>query len=163
MAKKQSALSSLITAIAYIAIGVLFIIKQDALLKWIMIVAGALFVLQGLYDIIRNKDKGTAKLAGFVKIVIGVALILCGVISGLFIYASIALGAMLILYAILTFFSAPKNVFSVIAFVLTIIVGLVLVAPQLFGFLDPIKSVIYYIIGGILIVNGIILLFGKRK
>ena len=163
MAKKQSALSSLITAIAYIAIGVLFIIKQDALLKWIMIVAGALFVLQGLYDIIRNKDKGTAKLAGFVKIVIGVALILCGVIPGLYAYALIALGALLILNAILTFFSAPKNIFSIIAFVLTIIVGLVLVAPQLFGFLEPIKSVIYYIIGGILIVNGIILLFGKRK
>lgn len=160
MAKKQSALSSLITAIAYIAIGVLFIIKQDALLKWIMIVAGALFVLQGLYDIIRNKDKGTAKLAGFVKIVIGVALILCGVIPGLYAYALIALGALLILNAILTFFSAPKNIFSIIAFVLTIIVGLALVAPQLFGFAIPF---IFYVIGGILIVNGLVLLFGKRK
>lgn len=156
MAKSKSALSFILTAIAYIAIGVLFIIKQASLIMYIMIVAGALFVLQGLFDMIKNKETFT----GLVKIIIGVALILCGVIPALSAYALIALGALLILNAIMTFFSSPKNVFSVLAFVLTIIVGLALVAPQLFGFSLP---WIFYIIGGILIVNGLVLLFGKRK
>lgn len=156
MAKSKSALSSFLTAAAYIAIGVLFIIKQTALIQWIMIVAGALFILQGLFDMIKNKET----LTGLVKIIIGVALILCGVISSLSAYALIALGALLILNAIMTFFSSPKNVFSILAFVLTVIVGLALVAPQLFGFSLP---WIFYIIGGILIVNGLVLLFGKKK
>ena len=156
MAKSKSALSSFLTAVAYIAIGVLFIIKQAALIDWIMIVAGALFILQGLFDIIKNKETIT----GIVKIIIGAALILCGVIPALSAYALIALGVLLILNAIMTFFSSPKNIFTILAFVLTVIVGLALVAPQLFGFSLP---WIFYIIGGILIVNGLVLLFGKKK
>lgn len=157
MAKSKSALSSLLMAIAYIAVGVLFIIKQDALLKWILIIAGAFFALQGLFDIIKNKET----LTGLVKIIIGVALILCGVIPALSAYALIALGALLILNAILTFFSSPKNIFSILAFVLTILVGLTLIAPQLFGF--SLVSWVFIIVGVIFIINGIIMLFGKRK
>ena len=156
MAKSKSALSFFLTALAYIAIGVLFIIKQATLIMWIMIVAGALFILQGLFDMIKNKET----LTGLVKIIIGVALILCGVIPALSAYALIALGALLILNALFIFFSSPKNVFTILAFVLTVIVGLALVAPQLFGFSLP---WIFYIIGGVLIVNGLVLLFGKRK
>lgn len=156
MAKSKSALSYLLTALAYIAIGVLLIIKQAALIMWIMIVAGALFILQGLFDIIKNKET----LTGLVKIIIGTALILCGVIPALSAYALIALGALLILNAILTFFSSPKNIFSIIAFVLTIVVGLALAAPQLFGFSIP---WVFYVIGVILIINGLVLLFGKKK
>ncbi|MBR6050207.1 MAG: hypothetical protein IKP68_03265 [Clostridia bacterium] len=156
MAKSKSALSSFLTAVAYIAIGVLFIIKQAALIDWIMIVAGALFILQGLFDIIKNKETIT----GIVKIIIGAALILCGVIPALSAYALIALGVLLILNAIMTFFSSPKNIFTILAFVLTVIVGLALVAPQLFGFSLP---WIFYIIGGVLIVNGLVLLFDKKK
>lgn len=156
MAKSKSALSSFLTAVAYIAIGVLFIIKQAALIDWIMIVAGALFILQGLFDIIKNKETIT----GIVKIIIGAALILCGVIPALSAYALIALGVLLILNAIMTFFSSPKNIFTILAFVLTVIVGLALVAPQLFGFSLP---WIFYIIGGVLVVNGLVLLFDKKK
>ena len=156
MAKKQSALASLITAIAYVAIGVIFIIKRAEMLNIIMIVAGAFFILQGLWDILKNKETVT----GLVKILLGVAVIVFGVF-----FISIALtifGVLLVVYAFITFIQSPKNIFSFLSFFITLAIGVLLIVPgRIEGF--DLGNWLFIIVGAVFIVNGVIMLLGKKK
>ena len=139
-------------ALAYLAVGVLFIIKKGELLNIIMIVAGALFIFQGLVDILKHKENVT----GIIKIIIGVAIIVFGLL--LLSVALIVLGVLLIVNALTTFVASPKKLISLLSCALSLVLGVLLIVSK-----GVVTNWLFIVIGVIFIVNGIVMIFGEKK
>ena len=60
MAKKNNT-SNLISAILYILVGVLLIVFKSATLGWAMTIAGAIFIISGVIDLIKKKSQKELK------------------------------------------------------------------------------------------------------
>ena len=65
--------NSVMYAVLYILIGVLFIVFKSSMLNWLMTIAGIVFIALGIYDIIKKNMTN-----GIIEAVIGVVIILGG-------------------------------------------------------------------------------------
>ena len=153
MAKKLSKFlsSPIVLALAYIVIGVLFCIKKSEVLKWVVLIAGILFIVQGVIDIIFNKNFTT----GIIEAAIGVVIILFGML--LLQAAAIILGVVMIINGVIAIVTLPKSLAVTIYNLLAIVIGVLLIVGYWY-----VVDWFYILIGVALIVNGVLTLFGKR-
>ena len=154
MAKQIKKLdSNLITAILYIIVGALFCLFKGEIISWIMTIVGVLYIVQGVMDIL-NKDLTK----GIINCGIGVLILVLG---WLFLtVASIIFGVLIIIKGakeLLEVLKAKKkNIFDLIAPIVTIVIGAMLIAGK---FLDW----LFIVVGVIFIINGVLEFLGKKK
>lgn len=67
--------SAIVTAIAYIAVGICFCVFKAGILSWLMTVVGLLFVVQGVIKIINDPLRQTE---GIASVIIGAVVLLGG-------------------------------------------------------------------------------------
>ena len=143
--------SPIVLAIAYILIGILFCVKKAAIIEWIMIIAGVLFIAQGVIDWLVGKDLKT----GVIEIVIGVVLILFGAL--IVDIAMIVLGVALIIKSVVAILSLPKNIMVTVYNIVTLLIGILLIVANYL-----VLNWLFIIIGVAFIINGVLTLFGKK-
>lgn len=145
--------NNLLQAILYIVVGLLFCIFRASALNWLLIIVGALFVVQGVLCLTRKDTVG-----GVVGLVIGLALILCG---GFFAeIALIVFGILIIVKGVLDLMNALKqknNLIPLILSILVIAVGVMLVVARW-----VVMDLLFIVIGIVFIVNGVLALVGKK-
>ena len=121
MAKKQN--NELFAALLYIVIGVLLIIFKSQTLGWAMTIAGAVFVISGILDIVKQNYTG-----GAVSLIIGIAILVLGWLAVEIVL--LVLGILIAIKGIVALLAIFKrknnNAFDVIFPVLTVVVGLML-------------------------------------
>lgn len=151
MAKKKN--SELVSAVLYIIIGVLLVIFRSQTLSWAMTVAGVIFVVSGIIDLVRKNYVG-----GAVSLVIGIAILILGWLA-----VEIVLLILGILIAIKGVFAliealkkSKKNALDLVYPILSIVLGVMLA----FGNgLD----VIIIIVGILLAIDGVLALIGSLQ
>lgn len=156
MAKSKSktkiSTNNILTCAIYAVIGLLLIILRGGSLNILMTVVGALLIVMGIVDLVKNKD--TVK--GLIEAVIGVAIIVCG-----WLVVDIVLlvfGILLILKGVVEVIRNYKSGFkAVLSPIVTIIIGVLLVIAK-WTLLD----VICIIAGVVFLVNAVLVLFGKK-
>lgn len=148
--RSKAEVRNIVLALAYIVMGILFCVKQGAVLQWVMWIAGALFLVQGVLDIINRNA-----VIGIIEIVIGVAIFYFGI--ALLGVATLVLGIVLIVYSIANLFRYHQNFFTVLANLLTALVGVLLVVNQWVAY-----NWFFIVLGVALIVNGVLALFEKK-
>lgn len=156
MAKSKSktkiSTNNILTCAIYAVIGLLLIILRGGSLNILMTVVGALLLVMGIVDLVKNKD--TVK--GLIEAVIGVAIIVCG-----WLVVDIVLlvfGILLILKGVVEVIRNYKSGFkAVLSPIVTIIIGVLLVIAK-WTLLD----VICIIAGVVFLVNAVLVLFGKK-
>lgn len=145
--------SNLITAILYVVAGILFCVFKGEIVNWIMTIIGVLYIVQGVLDIL-NKDL----VKGVINGGIGVLIIVFGWLFAT--VASIIFGVLIIIKGakeLLECLKAKKkNIFDLIAPIVTIIIGAMLIAGK---FLDW----FFIVVGVVFIINGVLELLGKKK
>ena len=152
MAKKSN--SNLITDILYIIVGLVLAVMGYGMVKWALIIAGAVFLIFGIIDAIKKNI-----VSGIVSIVIGLVLIVCA-LTPLLSYLLIILGILVVVKGIISLINAlkksKKSVIDILFAVLTIVAGLILA----FAF-GEVADILIRIGGVLLIVNGVLELLGK--
>lgn len=148
MAKKNT--SNLFSAILYILIGVLLIVFKSQTLGWAMTIAGAIFVISGILDVIKKNWMG-----GAVSLIIGLAILVLGWLAAQIVL--LVLGLLIAIKGVVALIEEFKkkklSVFGILFAVLTVIVGLMLA----FG---NALDVLIIVCGIFLIVDGILGLIG---
>ena len=151
MAKKQT--NELFAALLYIVIGVLLVIFKSQTLGWAMTIAGAVFVISGILDIIKQNYAG-----GAVSLIIGIAILVLGWLAVEIVL--LVLGILIAIKGIVALLAIFKrkhnNALDVIFPVLTIVVGLML------AFGNGLDLMIV-ITGALLIIDGALGLIGSFK
>jgi uncharacterized membrane protein HdeD (DUF308 family) len=151
--KKQS---NLTTAMLYVIVGILFCIFRAGLLNWLLTIAGILFLVVGVLDLIK-KDMTS----GIVSLVIGLVIMLGG-----WLFLEIVLlifGILVAVKGVLALLAAlkAKNVWDIVFSAVTVFVGLMLVVSK-WAMVDW----LFVIIGILMIIDGvmeIIGIFGTKK
>ena len=138
--------SELITSLLFILIGVLLVIFRDRTLGLVMTVAGAIFLISGVLELLKNNWTG-----GAVSLIIGLSIIVFGwILTGIVILIFgilIALKGLVALIEELRKFK--KNALDITFAVLTIVIGLLLAFGELL-------SIMIAIAGVMLMFNGIV-------
>ena len=153
MAKSKKANSNLITSLLYIVVGVLLVAFRDQALEWAMTIAGAVFVLFGILELVKKNYVG-----GAVSLVIGIVIIVLGwKLSWLVL---LVLGILVAIKGVIALVAAlgrsRKSGMEIFFAALTITVGVLLALGNGVGLI--------ILVGGILlIVDGIIGLVGYLK
>ena len=153
MAKFKKSNSELFSSLLYILVGILLIIFRSQTLGWAMTVAGIIFVISGVLDIVKKNFAG-----GAVSLIIGIAILILGwtvtKIVLLVLGILIAIKGAIALYE--AFERKRKSLPDVLYPILSIVTGLILA----FGNgLD----IMIIIVGALLIVDGVIGLIGSLK
>ncbi len=153
MSKKLSKYleSPIVLAIAYIAIGILLCIKQSAVIEWVMIIAGVLFIAQGAIDWLSNKQLKE----GIIEIVVGVLLIVLRFILPQIL--AIVLGVALIIRSVVAILTLPKNIMVTVYNIIGVVIGALLIIGNW-----VVADWLFIIIGIAFIINGVLTLFGKQ-
>ena len=151
MAKKRN--SDLFSALLYIVIGVLLIVFRSQTLNWAMTVAGIVFIVSGILDLVKKNWAG-----GAVSLIIGIAILVLGWVAAAIVL--LVLGILIAVKGVVALINVlkkgPKNALEVIFPILSIVIG-VLIA--LGNGLD-----LLLVIGGVLLtIDGIIGLVGALK
>ncbi len=151
MAKKTN--SELFSSLLYIIIGVLLAVFPGEALGWAMTIAGVVFVVSGVLDLIKGNTTG-----GLASLIIGVAILVLG-----WLVASIVLlvlGILIAVKGVIALLNAFKSnnggLLRLVFPILTIVVGLMLA----FG---NALSTMVVIVGILLAVDGVVGLIGSLK
>ena len=151
MAKKTN--SELFSSVLYIIIGILLVIFRSETIGWAMTVAGIVFVISGILELIKKNFVG-----GGISLVIGIAILVLGWTVAKIVL--LVLGILVAIKGILALVAAinksKKNALDFVFPVLTTVGGLMLA----FGNLADIMIVIA---GVLLIIDGAIGLFNSLK
>lgn len=152
MAKKKS-YTNLFTAILYIVIGVILAAFPGNALQWAIYIAGALFLIFGILELIKKNWFG-----GAISLIIGIAILALGYF--LLDIVVLVLGILIAVKGIITLVQAlmkkRKSVLTIVFAILTIVGGIIL------AFGNGLHLVL--IIAGIfLAVNGVIGLISALK
>jgi uncharacterized membrane protein HdeD (DUF308 family) len=152
MAKKKS-YTNLFTAILYIVIGVILAAFPGNALQWAIYIAGALFLIFGILELIKKNWFG-----GAISLIIGIAILALGYF--LLDIVVLVLGILIAVKGIITLVQAlmkkSKNVLTIVFAILTIVGGIIL------AFGNGLHLVL--IIAGIfLAINGVIGLISALK
>lgn len=151
MAKKSN--TELFSSLLYIIIGVLLMIFRTQTLGWAMTIAGIIFIVSGVLDLIKKNWVG-----GAVSLIIGIAILVLGWTAAKIVL--LVLGILIAIKGILALIGvlkkANKNALEIVFPILSIVVGLMLA----FGNgLD----VMIIIVGALLTIDGVIGLAGSLK
>lgn len=145
--------NSVMYAVLYILIGVLFIVFKSGMLNWLMTIAGIVFIALGIYDIIKKNMTN-----GIIEAVIGVVIILGG---WLFVeVVLIIFGALLCVKGVgdlIAAFQGSRNVMNIIVAILTLVVGILLIVSK-WVMLDW----FFIVLGVVFIVEGGLQLLGNK-
>lgn len=145
-------LNNILTAVAYIAIGVLFCIFKGAVLNWLVWIIGVLLIIRGAVDFLSGRRLTSRALA---EILLGVLTILFGVLFAEAI--AIVIGIVIILYGVVNLLNNSRNIFTLLVSVLTIVCGVMIVANS-----SGAISWLFVAIGVMFIIDGVLALFGKK-
>ena len=149
---KEFLKSPIALAIAYIVIGILLCVKQSAVIEWIMIIAGAFFIVQGAIDWFVEKDIRQ----GVIEIVAGVVIIVLRFVIPQVVM--VALGAILIFKSVVAILTLPKSIANTVYNIVALIIGILLIVGNWI-----VADWFFIIIGVAFIINGALTLFGKNK
>ena len=153
MAKTTKKVSdSVMYAVLYILIGIMFIVFQRSMLNWLLTIAGIVFIALGIYDIIKKNMTN-----GIIEAVIGIVIILGG---WLFVeIVLIVFGALLAVKGIsdlIAAFQGTRNVMNIIVAILTLVVGILLIVSKW-----VMVDWFFIVVGVVFIVEGGLSLLGK--
>lgn len=152
MAKKsRKTESSLLSALLYIVIGVLFCIFKDSIVNWILTVAGIVLIIKGIVQVVNKQTQN-----GVINLLFGALIIVFGWL--LLEVALVIFGVLLIISAVTDFAKSGKKGMDLLRLAITIIIG-VLLATNGFAAI----SWVFIVIGVIFIVEGILLLIPYFK
>ncbi|MBO4573493.1 MAG: DUF308 domain-containing protein [Clostridia bacterium] len=149
-AKRSINWEELLTAAVYILIGILFIVLKRDFLNLILTVAGVLFIVLGIINVIRGD-----LIPGIIDIAIGAIIILGG---WLFVeIILIVFGVLLVVKGVMDFLAAykPFSFWGVLLAVLTAVFGVLLIVEKW-----VIVDWYYIILGVIFVISGTISLVG---
>ena len=122
MAKKK-ANSNFVSALLYLIIGVLLIVFKSQTLGWAMTIAGVIFIVSGVIDVIRKNFVG-----GAVSLIIGISILVLGWLATKIVL--LVLGILLAIKGLIALIEAlkakKKSVLAILFAILTIVIGLVL-------------------------------------
>lgn len=154
MSKLQIKESNIVTCALYVAIGILLCVMRTGMLNILMTIVGALFIAYGVYDLIKGNTT-----AGIVELLIGIVIIVCGWTIATWVL--LIFGVLLIIKGIIDIVNLVKSKSKVnaawISPIVTVIIGIILcVAPFAIG------DIICIIVGAVFIINGVLILFGKK-
>lgn len=151
MAKKTS--SELSSSLLYIIIGVLLVIFRSQTLGWAMTIAGIIFVVSGILDLVKQNWVG-----GAVSLIIGISILILGWAAAQIVL--LVLGILIAIKGIVSLIDVlkkkRKSALMILYPILSIVVGLML------AFGNGLDIVII-IVGVLLIVDGVIGLLGSLK
>ncbi len=150
MAKKQN--NELFTSILYIVVGVLLAIFPETAVSWAMTIAGVLFIVSGVLDLIKKNWAG-----GAVSLIIGIAIITLGwLITGIVL---IVLGVLIAIKGIIAlinvFKKEKKRALDIVFPVLTVVLGVGLAFGGLAHWVLVIAGVLLAIDGVIGVVSAL--------
>ena len=149
---KNAKLNTLLTAGLYAVIGILLIILKGGSLNILMTIVGALFIVMGVIDIFKGGDF----LEGFIKIVIGGAIIAFG--WALTEFVLLIFGILLIIKGVLDLLKLRgKGLKAMLPAIAITVIGILLVISK-WALLD----IICIIAGIVFIVNAVLILLGKK-
>ena len=151
MKKKNN--SEVFSSLLYIIVGILLVIFRSATLGWAMTIAGAVFVIAGILDLLRKNYTG-----GAVSLMIGIAILVLGWLATKIVL--LVLGILIALKGVVALIEVlkktKKNALEIVFPVLSIVVGIMLA----FGNgLD----VFILIVGILLVIDGILGFCGSLK
>lgn len=151
MTKKSN--SELFSSILYIIIGILLVIFRSETLNWAMTIAGIVFLISGILDLVKKNWAG-----GAVSLIIGLAILILGWAATQIVL--LVLGILIAVKGIVALINVLKkgarNVLEAIYSILSVVIGIMLA----FGNgLD----VMIIIVGVLLAVDGVIGLVGSMK
>lgn len=155
MAKSKSALklttSNILTCLAYAVIGVLLCVFQSGSLNILMTIVGALFIVLGIMDVIKNKQT----IRGIIEIALGAVVIVCGwlVVD----IVLLVLGVILIVKGTIELVQNYKAGFVAnLSSIMLLVMGVLLVISKW-----ALVDVMCIIVGVLFVINGVLALFGK--
>lgn len=136
MLKKSN--PELISSLFYILIGVLLVVLRDRTLGWAMTIAGALFLVFGVLELLKNNWTG-----GAVSLIIGLSIIIFGwVLTEIVI---LVFGILIALKGVVALIDElrrfKQNAVDIILAVLTIVIGLLLAFGELLSIMIAIAGV----------------------
>ncbi len=154
MAKKSLNNQALINAIALIVLGILFCIFRAGMLNILLTIVGVVLIALGIYDVVKK-----LYLNATIEVILGIAVIVCG--WTILDIALLVLGIGLTVYSVYQIFMVVKDFkkkgwMAFIKPVITLIVGIFLIVAKW-----VLVDWIFIVIGVVLIINGVIALFGK--
>ena len=150
-AKLKLTTSNILTCLVYAVIGVLLCILKGGSLNILMTVVGALLVVLGLVDIIKNKQVGK----GLIEALLGAAIIVCGWLVVDFVL--LVLGIVLIVKGAMEIIKNRKAGFVAnLSSIMLLVIGVLLVVANW-----VLVDFMFIIAGVIFILNGVLALFGK--
>ena len=157
MAKKSKSKSkaNITSPLLCIALGLLFVIFKAETINWIIMLAGAFFILSGIVDFIRGMN-----FSGAVNLFIGIVILLLGnkildiflIVLGIL----IAIKGLFELLVILRAKKKKKNILLIIFPALTMVLGIALAFGNLLGNL-------IMVLGVLLVIDGILGLLGAKR
>lgn len=151
MAKKSN--SELFSSLLYIIIGVLLVIFRSQTLGWAMTIAGIVFIVSGILDLVKKNWVG-----GAVSLIIGIAILILGWAAAQIVL--LVLGILIAIKGIVALINVlkrkNKGILEILFPILSIVVGLMLA----FG---NALDIMIIIVGVLLIVDGVIGLLGSVK
>jgi len=150
MVKKNSELFS---SVLYIVVGVLLAIFQGETLNWAMTIAGVVFVVSGILDLVKQNWAN-----GAVSLIIGIAILVLGWLatSIVILVLGILIAVKGIVALIEVFKQSKKNALEIVFPVLSIVVGIAL------AFGSGVNLVIL-IVGILLAIDGLLGVIGSLK
>lgn len=137
--------AQIITALVYIALGVLFCIFQEQVAGWLVYVVGGLLVLKGVIDLFVYRLTVTAA----IELVLGILAIVLGV--AILDAIAIIVGVIIAVYGVMNLIKfGVKDLISVVINVLLIVAGVLLATNPGAGY-----AWMFIIIGVVFIVDGV--------
>ena len=151
MTKKTN--SEIFSSVLYIIVGLLLVIFRLQTLNWAMTIAGIVFIVSGILDLVKKNWTG-----GAVSLIIGIAVLVLGWVATKIVL--LVLGILIAVKGVVALIAALKqkkiNVLELVFPILSIVIGLMLA----FG---NALEIIIIIVGVLLIVDGAIGLIGSLK
>ncbi len=151
MAKRQK--NELFSSLLYIVIGVLLAVFRNEALGWAMTIAGVLFIISGILDLIKKNFVG-----GAISLIIGIAIIALGWLAVKIVL--IVLGVLIAIKGVIALINIlqkkRKNALEIVFAILTVVLGIGLAFGNLSGW-------IILAVGIFLAIDGVIGLIGALK
>lgn len=151
MAKKTN--SELFSALLYILVGVLLMVFRSQTLGWAMTIAGVIFLVSGILDLVKKNWTG-----GAVSMIIGIAILALGWLAATIVL--LVLGILIAVkgvVALLEVFKKKKmNALDIVFPALTVVVGVMLAFGR--GL-----DIMILIVGALLAIDGVLGLIGSLK
>ena len=151
--KLDLSMNNILSCVLYGVLGLLLIILRSGSLGILMTIVGVLLIALGVIDIVKNKEVTK----GVLEAAVGVLIIVCGWLVADIVL--LILGILLIVKGVMELVKNISNGFmAMLAPIITIVIGILLVIAKWTS-----MDVICIIAGVILIINAVLVLFGKDQ